>query len=61
MLRVFSNSAPDGVNKIFRFVQALTKKSLESLSANKEISLIFYLTLVLLPVEQSSIFQEANR
>ena len=56
MLGVFLNGAPDNVDKSLRFAQALAKKSLKSLSANKDVSLVLYLMLVLLPAEQGNIF-----
>ena len=55
MLGVFPNSAPDGVNKTLGLAQALAKKGLESLQVDKDVSLILYLTLVLLPSEQGGI------
>ena len=61
MLGVFPNNTPDVINESLGFAQALTKESLESLPANKDISLVFYLILVLLPAEQGSIFQEGSR
>ena len=61
MLRVFFDSAPDGVDKSLRFAQALTKKSLESLPAYKNVNLGLYPTLVLLSTEQGGIFQESGR
>ena len=60
MLGVFPNGAPDSVNKSLGFAQALAKKSLESLSADRDISLVFYLRLVLLLAEQDGIFQESS-
>ena len=56
MLEVFLNSAPDGINKSLGFARTLMKKSLKSLSVDKNISLVFYLLLVLLPAEQGGIF-----
>ena len=61
MLRVFLNSTPDDVDKSLVFAQALAKESFKSLSADRNVSLVLYLTLMLLPVEQSSIFQEDSR
>ena len=60
MLRVLPDSAPDSVNKSLKFAQTLIKKSLESLSADSDVSLVLYFTLVLLLTEQGSIFQEGN-
>ena len=51
MLRVFSDGTPDGVNKSLGFAQALAKEGLESLPADRDVSFVFYLTLVLLPAE----------
>ena len=58
MLQVFFKSAPDGINESLGFAQALTKKDLESFSADKNVNLVFYLTLVLLPAKQGGIVQE---
>ena len=55
MLGVLFNNTLDGVNKSVGFAQALAKKGLEFLPADKDVSLVLYLTLVLLPVEQSGI------
>ena len=38
----------------------MTKEGLESFSDNKNVSLIFYLTLVMLPAKQDNIFQKDN-
>ena len=56
MVEVFPNSISDGVDKNLGFAQALAKKGLESLLADKDVSLVLYLTLVLLPAEQGGIF-----
>ena len=61
MLEVLPDSTPDGVEKSLGFAQALAKESLESLLANRDVSLVLYLTLVLLPAEQGGIFQEGSR
>ena len=58
MLGDFLNSTPDGIDKSLGFAQALAKEDLESLPANRDVSLILYLMLVLLPAEQGGIFQE---
>ena len=60
MLGVLSDGTPNGVDKSLGFVQALAKEDLESLPADVNVSLVFYLTLVLLPAEQGGIFQESN-
>ena len=60
MLRVFPDSVPDGVDKSLGLAQALAKESLESLPADRDVSLVLYLTLVLLPLEQSGILQEGS-
>ena len=60
MLEVLPDSTLDGVDKSLRFAQALAKEGLESLRADKDISLVLYLTLVLLPAEQSGIIQESS-
>ena len=51
MLGVFLDSTPDGVDKSLGFAQALAKEGLESFQADRDVSLILYLTLVLLPAE----------
>ena len=61
MLKVLPDSAPDGIDKSLGFAQGLAKKSFKSFLADKNVSLIFYLTLVLLPTEQRGIFQEDSR
>ena len=61
MLEVFPNYTPDGIDKSLGFSQALAKEGLESLPANRNVSLVLYLTLVLLPAEQSGVLQEASR
>ena len=61
MLGVLSDSAPDGVDESLGFAQALAKKGLESLSADKDVNLVLYSTLVLLLAEQGGIFQEGSR
>ena len=60
MLEVFPDNAPDGINKSLGFDQALTKKSLEFLPADKDVSLVLYLMLMLLPAQQGGIFQEGR-
>ena len=61
MLGVFLDSTPDSVDKSLGFAQALAKKGLESLLADKDISLVLYFTLVLLVAEQDNIFQKDSR
>ena len=56
MLGVLLDSAPDGVNKNLGLTQALVKEGLELLLANRDVSLVLYLTLVLLPLERGDIF-----
>ena len=58
MVGVLPNSVLDSVNKSLRFDQALTKESFKSLQADKNDSLVLYFILVLLPAEQSGIFQK---
>ena len=60
MLGIISDSALDGVNKNLGFAQALTKKGFKSFPANRNVSLVFYLTRVLLPAEQGGIFQKSS-
>ena len=61
MLGVFPDSAPDSVDKSLKLAQPLAKEDLKSLTVNTDVSLVFYLTLVLLPSEQSGIFQKNSR
>ena len=61
MLRAVLDNASDGVNKSLGFAQTLAKKSLEFLSADKDVNLVFYFMLVLLPAEQGGIFQKSSR
>ena len=56
MLKVLPNSVPNGVNKSIGFAYVLLKESLKSFPADRNISLVLYLTLVLLPAEHSGIF-----
>ena len=58
MLGVLSDSALDSVNENLGLAQVLAKEGLESLPADRNVGLVFYLMLVLLPSEQDSIFQE---
>ena len=58
MLGVFSNSAPDGVDKSLGLTQASTKKGLKFFPDDGYISLILHLLLVLLPAKQGDIFEE---
>ena len=60
MLKVFSNSISDDINKGLRFAQTLMKKGFEFLLSNKDISFVFYLTLVLLPAEQGGVFYKSS-
>ena len=61
MLGVLLDSTLDGVDKSFGFAQALAKEGLEVFPADRGVSLVFYLTLVLLPAEQGGVFQENSR
>ena len=61
MLGVFPDGTPDSVDESLGFAQALAKEGLESLSADRNVSLVLYLTLVLLPAEQSGVFQKGSR
>ena len=61
MLEVLSGNTPDGVNESLGLAQAFAKEGFESLPADRNVSLVLYLTLVLLPLEQGGILQENNR
>ena len=52
MLRVLFDSTPDGIDKSLGFAQALAKEGLELFLANRDVSLILYLMLVLMLAEQ---------
>ena len=55
MLGVLTDGTPDGVDKSLGLAWALAKKGLESFLAERNISLVLYLTLVFLPAEQGGI------
>ena len=55
MLGVLPDSAPDDVDESLGLAQALAKEGLESLLANRDVSLVFYFMLVLLAAEQSGV------
>ena len=61
MLGVLPDSVPDNVDKSLGLAQALAKEGLKSLLADRDISLVLYLTLVLLPSEQGGILQKGSR
>ena len=61
MLGVLPDGALDSVDKSLRLAQTLAKKGLKSLPADKDISLILYLMLILLPSKQGDIFQKDSR
>ena len=58
MLRVFLNSAPDGVKKGLGLNQVLAKEGFEFFSSNGNVNIFFYLLLVLLPAKQGGILEE---
>ena len=58
MLELLTNSTPNGVNKELGLTQALTKEDLEFFLDDGNVSFIFQLPLVLLPVKQGGIFEE---
>ena len=60
MLGVLPDSAPDGIDKSLRLAQALAKEGFKSLPANRYVSLVLYLMLMLLQLEQNGIFQEGS-
>ena len=60
MLGVLPDSASDGVDKSLGLAQALAKEGLESLPADRDVSLVLYFTLVLLPLEQGGVLQESS-
>ena len=61
MLEIIPDSTLDGVNESLRFTYGLEKKGLESLPADRDVSLVLYFMLVLLPAEQGGFFQESSR
>ena len=48
MLGVLPDSILDGVGESLGFAQVLAKESLKSLPTNRDVSLVLYLTLILL-------------
>ena len=56
MLGVLPDGTPDDVDESLGLAQALAKEGLEFLSADRDVSLVLYLTLVLLLLEQGDIF-----
>ena len=56
MLGVFLDGTPDGVNKSLGFAQAFAKEGFKSFPADRDVSFVLYLMLVLLPAEQSGVF-----
>ena len=56
MLGVLPDGTLDGVDESLGFAQALAKEGLESLPADRGVSLVLYLTLMLLPAEQGGVF-----
>ena len=61
MLGVLFDGTPDGVDESLGFAQALAKEGFESPPADKDVSLVLYLTLLFLPAEQSGVFQKNSR
>ena len=60
MLGVFPNSAPDSIDKDFELTQALTKENIKFFLSDKNVNLIFHLSLVLLSAKQSGILEESG-
>ena len=61
MLEVFFYITPNSIDKSLWFTQASVKEGLESCLSDKNVSFVFYVTLVLLSAEQSKIFQKSGR
>ena len=61
MLGVLPDGTLDGVNKSLGFAQVSAKEGLESLPADRDVSLVLYLMLVLLPADQGGVLQEGSR
>ena len=61
MLEVLPDSAPDGIVESLGLAQALAKEGLKFLLAHRDVGLVLYLMLVLLPSEQGGILQEDSR
>ena len=51
MLEVFLNRSPNGVNQGLKLIQTLAKKGFEFFLDDRNVNLIVYLLLVLLPVK----------
>ena len=58
MLKVFSNSASDNIDKILGLIQALAKKGFEYFLGNGNVDLIFLFPLLLLLIKQGGIFEK---
>ena len=52
MLRVLSDNTLDSINKNLKFAQTFMKEGFEFFSSDKNIGLIVYLTLILLPAKK---------
>ena len=60
MLRVFSNSTLDSVNKGLGLTQALIKEVLEFFPGDEDDGLIFHFLLMLLPTKQDKVLEESD-
>ena len=58
MLGVFSNNAPDGVDKSLGLTQVLTKEGFKFFASDGNVCFIPHFPLVLLPAKQGNIFEE---
>ena len=60
MLEVFSDSILNGVDKGLGLTQASVKEVFKFFPSDRNVSLIFYLPLVLLPAKQGGIFEKGS-
>ena len=60
MLGALPDGVSDGIDESLGFPQALAKEGLEFLLADRGVSLVLYITLVLLPAEQGGVLQEGS-
>ena len=61
MLKVLPDSTSDGVDESLGFARAMAKEGLESFPTDRGVSLVLYLTLVLLLAKQGGVLQKDSR
>ena len=60
MLAILPNNILDGIDESLYFTQVLIKKGFKFFLGNENVSLIFYVMLVLLLAEQGGVLQESG-